>query len=175
MTGIGVPCLSLAAVVAVASVSPTVTAQKPNAVLSDRSQPTDFISFAVVSPPTETALDRGKQVALEASVEYELATRGTAFIRALARDEKRATVAAFKASKVVKGRSTYRCAGTVKIPKKGEAIYLVPELYELVQLEPPDSADPMTQQQMAKIRLPQTIASAEVRFEIGEGTLGTRP
>lgn len=40
-----------------------------------------------------TPLDRGKRVAFEVTVEYELASKGMAFIRVSAVDEKRKTVA----------------------------------------------------------------------------------
>lgn len=109
------------------------------------------------------------------SVEYELASRSTAFIRLIAQNEKRETFAPLQSTKVEKGRNIWKYAGTVKIPKKAAAVHLVAELYELVRLQPPDFSNAPAEvwQQMAKVRLPRRFAFTEVRFETREGLSAT--
>ena len=162
---IGMLHLALAAVVVCASSS---AAREPDTVPSDGSKRSDFISFIAVSPPTDSMLERGQQFALEASVEYELVSRRTAFIKVTVEDEKRATLSEFKSAKVGKGRSTYRCAGTVEVPKKGRRLHLVAQLYEPVPRKPPNFASSSEEilQEMTDVPKPRTIALAEVRFEI---------
>lgn len=99
----------------------------------------DVIQFAVVSPSGDTVLERGKPVTVEATVEYDLVSKDTAFIRVLALDSSGKPFAGFEPAKVGKGRSMYKCAGTIKVPKMGEVLLLVARLYDLVPWTQPDN------------------------------------
>jgi hypothetical protein len=150
--------LFLALVVACPPLSAQEPAPKPRA---------DAIEFAVISPSSDTVLERGKPVTVEATVEYELVSKDAASIRVLALDGSGRPFAGFEPTKVSKGRSVYKCAGTVKVPKRGEVLLLVAQLYDLVPLSLPDKPLPekndqsyaLLQEQMLKVRLPAPLVS----------------